>query len=675
MASTVLYNSLTTSTTVFLRSHLPISSSSPNDELHHQSSVISNCNYYLKKSSFGGQRKKLKENNNYVKAAAVAESLKTYPNEVAGDVPEKKLRILVAGGGIGGLVFALAAKKRGFDVKVFEKDLSAIRGEGKYRGPIQVQSNALAALEAIDMDVAEKVLAAGCVTGDRINGLVDGVSGNWYVKFDTFTPAVERGLPVTRVISRMTLQQILAEAVGEEVITNESNVVDFKDDGNKVSVTLDNGKTFEGDLLVGADGIWSKVRTNLFGHSDAVYSGYTCYTGIADYVPADIDSVGYRVFLGNKQYFVSSDVGGGKMQWYAFYKEAPGGVDQPNGMKQRLFDIFEGWCDNVIDVIIATDEEAILRRDIYDRTPKLTWGQGRVTLLGDSVHAMQPNLGQGGCMAIEDSYELALTLDKAWQKSVESGRPIDVASSLKSYEGARRLRVGVIHGLARLAAVMATTYKSYLGIGLGPLSFLTKLRIPHPGRVGGRFFITPAMPLMLRWILGGNSEKLEGRIPYCSLSEKASNNLQRWFEDDDALERALTGEWTLLPQGSVAGSLKPICLSRKEDEPCIIGGVFHKDSSGMSVALSSPQISEKHAQITCKNGAYFVTDLGSEHGTWITDNEGRNYRLPPNFPTRFHPSDVIEFGTDKKAVYRVKVMATPPKASQNSPSAAVLQTA
>lgn len=55
-----------------------------------------------------------------------------------------------------------------------------------------------------------------------------------YVKFDTFTPAVSRGLPVTRVISRMTLQQILARAVGEEVIRNESNVVDFKDTGDKV---------------------------------------------------------------------------------------------------------------------------------------------------------------------------------------------------------------------------------------------------------------------------------------------------------------------------------------------------------------------------------------------------------------------------------------------------------
>lgn len=71
------------------------------------------------------------------------------------------------------------------------------------------------------------------------------------------------------------------------------------------------------------------------------------------------------------------------------------------GKKARLLKIFEGWCDNVIDLLVATDEDAILRRDIYDRPPTFNWGKGRVTLLGDSVHAMQPNLGQGGCMAIE----------------------------------------------------------------------------------------------------------------------------------------------------------------------------------------------------------------------------------------------------------------------------------
>ncbi|KAH9687488.1 hypothetical protein KPL70_014790 [Citrus sinensis] len=71
------------------------------------------------------------------------------------------------------------------------------------------------------------------------------------------------------------------------------------------------------------------------------------------------------------------------------------------GVKERLLKIFEGWCDNVIDLMLATDDEAILRRDIYDRTPTFTWGRSRVTLLGDLVHAMQPNMGQGGCMAIE----------------------------------------------------------------------------------------------------------------------------------------------------------------------------------------------------------------------------------------------------------------------------------
>ena len=571
----------------------------------------------------------------------------------------RPLRVLIAGGGIGGLVLGLAAKNRGLDVVVFERDLSAIRGEGQYRGPIQIQSNALAALEAVDRNAAEQILSNGCVTGDRINGLVDGISGEWYCKFDTFTPAAERGLPVTRVISRMKLQEILSGALGDDYIINGANVVDFVDDGRKVKVMLEDGRTFEGDVLAGADGIRSKVRTKLLGETATVYSDYTCYTGIADFVPADIETVGYRVFLGHKQYFVSSDVGQGKMQWYAFYNEPAGGVDAPGARKERLMKLFGHWCDKVVDLLDATPEDMILRRDIYDRIPILTWSKGRVTLLGDSAHAMQPNLGQGGCMAIEDGFQLALDLSKAAQQPSP-----DLAKVLKDYEGKRRIRVGVIHGLARMAAIMASTYKPYLGEGLGPLSFIKDLKIPHPGRVGGRFFITIGMPTMLSWILGGNSFALEGRAPYCSLEDKANANLKKWFWNDDELEKANTNaEWFLVPasermpiDGEMTESGRPLLrLSKEDSKATIVGCEMCDESSGLFHCVKLPHVADQHAKLEFINGMLHITDLDSKTGTWITSIAGGRYKLTPKMPARVRPEDVIEFGPSKEAHFKVKL--------------------
>ena len=205
-------------------------------------------------------------------------------------------------------------------------------------------------------------------------------------------------------------QEILADAVtalagDKNIITNGVQIVDYEQGTDpatgrrQVTAVAKDGQRFTGDLLVGADGIWSKVRDKMIGHTDPNYSQYTCYTGISDFTPADIDigengrrqagrrkagrrnrsgawgagwlagwlravqhacslgpytrtlpltslpslasthfpathippaaappAVGYRVFLGNGQYFVSSDVGGGKMQWYGFHKEPAGGT-------------------------------------------------------------------------------------------------------------------------------------------------------------------------------------------------------------------------------------------------------------------------------------------------------------------------------------------------------------
>ncbi|XAR63404.1 Zeaxanthin epoxidase [Bertholletia excelsa] len=417
---------------------------------------------------------------------------------------KKKLKIMIAGGGIGGLVLALAAKKRGYDVKVFEKDLSAVRGEGQYRGPIQLLSSALAVLEAIDRDVAMQIVEAGCITGNRINGLADGISGEWFTKYDLLTPAITRGLPITQVICRTALQEILVRAVGQEIICNKSKVVDFVENHSKVKVILEDGRLYEGDLLIGADGIWSKVRSKLFGTQPANYSNYTCYSGLTNFVPPYVDTVGYRVFLGLNQYFVASDVGSGKMQWYAFHKEAPMTDDPPAGKKKRLVELFDSWCSEVVTLISETQEDMILRRDIYDRDMIYSWGNGCVTLLGDAAHPMQPNFGQGGCMAIEDCYQLILELDKVAESGADGFMTNEIVSALRRYEKKRMFRVQIVHAMSRMASKMLTSYQPYMDIRFGTLSPLSTWRLKHPAIHVAQLIIQIFLPQYMVWMMTGH---------------------------------------------------------------------------------------------------------------------------------------------------------------------------
>uniref|UniRef100_A0A6N2KKX0 FAD-binding domain-containing protein n=1 Tax=Salix viminalis TaxID=40686 RepID=A0A6N2KKX0_SALVM len=358
----------------------------------------------------------------------------------------RRLRILIAGGGIGGLVLALAAKHRGYDVKVFEKDLSAVRGEGRHRGPIQLLSSALAVLQVIDGTVAKQIMEAGCVTGDRINGVADGVSGKWFIKLNLLSHAMKRGLPVTSVICRMALQDILLNAVGLDIVRNKSKVVDFMQDSDKVTVILEDGQHYDGDVLVGADGIWSKVRSKLFGQEEAKYSDYTCYSGLANFVPPYIDTIGYRVFLGLNQYFVASDVGNGKMQWY--------------GKKKRLLNLYGHWCKEVVELISETQEDMILRRDIYDRDMIYTWGIGRVTLLAMLLIRCSQIWGKA-----VDCYQLILELDKFVSSGLDFQHSNGISTMLRRYERKRMFRISTVHAASRMASKSLTAYRPYLEFG------------------------------------------------------------------------------------------------------------------------------------------------------------------------------------------------------------------
>ena len=127
----------------------------------------------------------------------------------------------------------------------------------------------------------------------------------------------------------------------------------------------------------------------------------------------DYYDTGYKVYIGPQRYFVTSDVGDGRVQWYAFFALPPGTKRAPSGWGGSTRDeqsdpeedlvayvksLHGGWSDEVHRVLDATKKETVEQRDLYDRAPELlrSWAKGSTVLVGDAVHPMMPNLGQGG---------------------------------------------------------------------------------------------------------------------------------------------------------------------------------------------------------------------------------------------------------------------------------------
>jgi len=118
---------------------------------------------------------------------------------------------------------------------------------------------------------------------------------------------------------------------------------------------------------VGADGIWSEVRAQLHqrpaGKESAQYSGYTCYTGVCLARPDDVNEVAYKVYLSKGQYFVCSDVGRGRMQWYAMVGQQPG-IKCKGSPQAELLRAYKGWSKEVLELLEMTDDENITQRDL-----------------------------------------------------------------------------------------------------------------------------------------------------------------------------------------------------------------------------------------------------------------------------------------------------------------------
>jgi 2-polyprenyl-6-methoxyphenol hydroxylase-like FAD-dependent oxidoreductase len=341
--------------------------------------------------------------------------------------------LLIAGGGIGGLTAAAALQRKEFAVRVLE-------AAPEYRpvgAGITIQMNAMQALRQIGL--ADAVRNAGNV----LNRLaIRFANGKPAVRMDMAEPAKKYGVPFV-AIHRAQLQQVLAEAVGPQNIAFGFRVQNCGDDENGVVAGSADGRQERGELLIGADGLHSQVRTHLWGNEPLRYSGYTSWRGIVqnnDRVPTDEGTESW----GDTSVFGLVPLADGELYWFATHQTSPDGKDAADP-RDTILSATGNWHDPIRSVVESTPPEAIIRTDIRDRPPRFPWGRDRMTLLGDAVHPMTPNLGQGGGQAIEDGVVLAEALATA--DSLPAG--------LRVYEAHRHPRTKHIVHASRLMSALA----------------------------------------------------------------------------------------------------------------------------------------------------------------------------------------------------------------------------
>jgi 2-polyprenyl-6-methoxyphenol hydroxylase-like FAD-dependent oxidoreductase len=334
------------------------------------------------------------------------------------------LTVLIAGGGIGGLTTALACQRQGIKALVFERTRQ-FREAGS---GLILAGNAVKALQKLGLaDVLCSIAAP----------LRHAPLRSWRGDVLLELPVQEamRRFGTTSVgVHRAELHAALVQALAPESLRTNMQVIGFEQDEEGVRVQFASGEEVQGDLLVGADGLHSVIRSKLTGAAKPRYAGYTAWRGVICYPMNQREAQTAFETWGAGKRFGIIPLTKGRICWFAVANAPEGACEDEIREKQKVLDLVSSCHEPARAVVEATEPSAILRTPIYDRPPISSWSQGRVTLVGDAAHPMTPNLGQGACQAIEDAMLLATSL--------QSGPAI--ASALQCYEAHRIKRANIL---------------------------------------------------------------------------------------------------------------------------------------------------------------------------------------------------------------------------------------
>ncbi|HEU4558985.1 MAG TPA: FAD-dependent monooxygenase [Longimicrobium sp.] len=311
--------------------------------------------------------------------------------------------VVIVGGGIGGLIVAIALRQRGITPRVYE-GAPELREVG---AGIWVPPNAMQVLARLG--VADAVAREGSPI--RTAELRDAKAGVLQ-RADLSYAEKEFGHP-TVAIHRGRLQRVLADAAGHHTIHTGRQCTGVEQRGQRVAVRFADGSETAADVVIGADGLRSAVRESIFPGAPLRYSGQTSYRATVTYtLPPEFDGMGWEVWSAGARVGFSA-IGHGEVYWYITRDAPAGGTDAPGTLRGTLDTIAAAFPAPIPALVAATDPAHVTRTDITDLAPIESWHRGRVVLLGDAAHATTPNLGQGGAQATEDAWVLADRLASA----------------------------------------------------------------------------------------------------------------------------------------------------------------------------------------------------------------------------------------------------------------------
>lgn len=312
------------------------------------------------------------------------------------------MRVIIIGAGMGGLSAGIALKRLGHQVTVYEK-VTEIKPVG---AAISVWSNGVKCLNYLGLTEPTAAL------GGQMDHMayVDGLSGHTMTQF-SLQPLVEQVGQRPYPVARAALQNMLLQHFGAEHVQLGMALTEISDDGQQVTAHFADGSSAQADVLIGADGTHSTVRSYVLGlQPERRYAGYVNWNGLVDIAGDLAPADQWTTFVGEGKRASLMPIAGGQFYFFLDVPLPKGLPNERSEYKALLKAYFAGWAQPVQTLIDRIDPAATNRVEIHDIDPFMGWVKGRVALLGDSAHSTTPDIGQGGCQAMEDGVVLAMAM-------------------------------------------------------------------------------------------------------------------------------------------------------------------------------------------------------------------------------------------------------------------------